>query len=147
MFHPWAPGAAFWLAKGTTLYNTLADYMREVLFPAGYVEVKTPLIFNKALWETSGHWQHYRQNMFLVESEHEQMGVKAMNCPGHMLVFGSADAQLPRSADSAARADAAAPQRSLGRALGPDARPPVLAGRCALLRDGRIRSPRRSSRC
>jgi threonyl-tRNA synthetase len=89
MFHPWAPGSAFWLAKGTTLYNTLANYMREVLFPAGYVEVKTPLIFNKALWETSGHWQHYRQNMFLVESESEQMGVKAMNCPGHMLVFGS----------------------------------------------------------
>jgi threonyl-tRNA synthetase len=91
MFHPWAPGAAFWLANGTILYNTLADYMRSVLFPAGYVEVKTPLVFNKALWETSGHWQHYRQNMFLVqgEDEHEQMGVKAMNCPGHMLVFGS----------------------------------------------------------
>ena len=89
MFHPWAPGAAFWLAKGTTLYNTLANYMREVLFPAGYVEVKTPLIFNKALWETSGHWDHYRENMFLVESGDEQMGVKAMNCPGHMLVFGS----------------------------------------------------------
>ncbi len=89
MFHPWAPGAAFWLEKGTRLYHTLADYMREVLYPAGYVEVKTPLIFNKALWETSGHWQHYRQNMFLVESGDEQMGVKAMNCPGHMLVFGS----------------------------------------------------------
>ncbi len=88
-FHPWAPGAAFWLAKGTTVYNLLADYMRQVLFPAGYVELKTPLIFNKALWETSGHWQHYRQNMFLVEAEGEQMGVKAMNCPGHMLVFAS----------------------------------------------------------
>jgi len=87
MFHPWAPGAAFWLPKGTTLYNTLAGYMREVLFPAGYVEVKTPLVFNKALWETSGHWSHYRQNMFLIESEGEEMGVKAMNCPGHMLVF------------------------------------------------------------
>jgi threonyl-tRNA synthetase len=89
LFHPWAPGATFWLAKGTRLYNTLADYMREVLYPAGYVEVKTPLIFNKALWETSGHWQHYRQNMFLVESEQEQMGVKSMNCPGHMLLFAS----------------------------------------------------------
>ncbi len=89
-FHAWAPGAAFWLAKGTTLYNLLASYMRDVLFPAGYVELKTPLIFNKALWETSGHWQHYRDNMFLVEAEGEQMGVKAMNCPGHMLVFGSA---------------------------------------------------------
>jgi threonyl-tRNA synthetase len=88
-FHAWAPGATFWLAKGATLYNLLADYMREVLFPAGYVEVKTPLIFNRALWETSGHWSHYRQNMFLVEAEGEQMGVKAMNCPGHMLVFAS----------------------------------------------------------
>jgi threonyl-tRNA synthetase len=89
-FHQWAPGAAFWLAKGTTLYNTLANYMREVLFPAGYVEVKTPLVYNKALWETSGHWQHYRENMFVVESrDGEPMGMKAMNCPGHMLVFGS----------------------------------------------------------
>lgn len=88
-FHPWAPGAAFWLGKGTRLYNELATYMRAVLYPAGYTEVKTPLVFNKALWETSGHWQHYRQNMFLVESEDTQMGVKAMNCPGHMLVFGA----------------------------------------------------------
>jgi threonyl-tRNA synthetase len=88
-FHQYAPGAAFWLANGTTLYNTLAAYMREVLVPAGYVELKTPLVFNKALWETSGHWEHYRKNMFLVESEGEQMGMKAMNCPGHMLVFAS----------------------------------------------------------
>jgi threonyl-tRNA synthetase len=90
MFHQWAPGAAFWLDKGTTLYNTLANYMRGVLFPAGYVEVKTPLVYNKALWETSGHWSHYRQNMFQINaSEDEEMAVKAMNCPGHMLVFGS----------------------------------------------------------
>ena len=91
MFHPWAPGATFWLAKGTTIYNTLADYMRGVLFPGGYVEVKAPIVFNKSLWETSGHWQHYRQNMFLVEGadEGEQMALKAMNCPGHMLIFAS----------------------------------------------------------
>jgi threonyl-tRNA synthetase len=90
MFHPWAPGAAFWLANGTTLWNTLADYMRAVLFPAGYVEVKTPLVYNKDLWETSGHWSHYRENMFVVEStDGEPMGIKAMNCPAHMLVFGS----------------------------------------------------------
>jgi threonyl-tRNA synthetase len=89
-FHPWAPGSTFWLDRGTTLYHTLADYMREVLFPAGYVELKTPLVFNKALWETSGHWQHYRENMFLVEGrDGEEMGMKAMNCPGHMLVFAS----------------------------------------------------------
>jgi threonyl-tRNA synthetase len=89
MFHPWAPGAAFWLPKGTVLWNTLADYMRSVLIPAGYTEVKAPIIFNKALWETSGHWQHYRENMFVIESGEEQMALKAMNCPGHMLIFDS----------------------------------------------------------
>ena len=91
MFHPWAPGAPFWLAKGATLWNILANYMRGVLLPEGYVEVKTPLIYNKALWETSGHWQHYRANMFAIQgdSENEQMAVKAMNCPGHFLVYAS----------------------------------------------------------
>src|SRR5688500_1268427 len=90
MFHQWAPGVPFWLPKGTTLYNTLANYIRSVIFPAGYTEVKAPIVFNKGLWETSGHWDHYRENMFLVDSaDGEQMGLKAMNCPGHMLFFGS----------------------------------------------------------
>jgi threonyl-tRNA synthetase len=97
-FHQWAPGAAFWLDKGTTLYNTLATYMRDVLFPAGYVEVKTPLIYNKALWERSGHWEHYRQNMFLIDpglngpagdNAGEIMSVKPMNCPGQFLMYAS----------------------------------------------------------
>jgi threonyl-tRNA synthetase len=88
-FHPWAPGAAFWHDKGTTLYNLLANYMRGVLFPAGYVEVKTPLVYNKALWERSGHWKHYRTNMFLIESEGETMSMKPMNCPGHFLLYAS----------------------------------------------------------
>jgi threonyl-tRNA synthetase len=88
-FHQLAPGAAFWLDKGTTLYHTLANYMRDVLFPAGYVEVKTPLIYNKALWERSGHWKHYRQNMFLIESEGVTMSMKPMNCPGHFLTYAS----------------------------------------------------------
>jgi threonyl-tRNA synthetase len=89
-FHPWAPGAAFWEAKGTTLYNTLANYMRDVVLPNGYVEVKTPIIYNKALWETSGHWAHYRQNMFQVQgSEGEEMAIKAMNCPGHYLLYSN----------------------------------------------------------
>src|SRR5262245_1450268 len=88
-FHPWAPGAAFWLGKGTRLYNLLANYMREVLFPAGYTEVKTPIIFNKALWERSGHWSHYRSNMFLIDSEGEMMSMKPMNCPGHFLLYAT----------------------------------------------------------
>jgi threonyl-tRNA synthetase len=71
--------------------HLLGNYMRDVLFPAGYVEVRAPLVFNKALWETSGPWQHYRQNMFLIESagEEEKSSLKPMNCPGHMLLFGS----------------------------------------------------------
>jgi threonyl-tRNA synthetase len=91
MFHPWAPGAPFWLEKGTIVYNILANYMRGVVLPAGFVEVKAPIIFNKTLWETSGHWQHYRQNMFQVHGadEGEEMALKAMNCPGHMLIFAS----------------------------------------------------------
>jgi threonyl-tRNA synthetase len=89
--HPWAPGEPFWLPKGTTLVNLLANYMRGILFPAGYVEVRAPLVFHKALWETSGHWTHYRDNMFLIQSpgEEEQSALKPMNCPGHMLLFGS----------------------------------------------------------
>jgi len=93
-FHQWAPGEPFWLPKGTTLVHLLGNYMRSVLFPAGYVEVRAPLVFNKALWETSGHWQHYRDNMFLIQAEGpnaeaEQSSLKPMNCPGHMLLFGS----------------------------------------------------------
>ena len=89
-FHPWAPGATFWLAKGTILYNELANYMRGVLIPAGYVEVKAPIIFNKALWETSGHWDYYQENMFLVKSaDGEEMSLKPMNCPGHFLLYGT----------------------------------------------------------
>ena len=90
-FHQWAPGEPFWLPKGTTLVHLLGNYMRSILFPAGYVEVRAPLVFNKALWETSGHWTHYRENMFLIESanEEEKSGLKPMNCPGHMLLFGS----------------------------------------------------------
>jgi threonyl-tRNA synthetase len=90
-FHPWAPGEPFWLQKGTILVNLLGNYMRSVLFPEGYIEVRTPLVFNKALWETSGHWEHYRQNMFLIQApgDEEAAGLKAMNCPGHMLLYAA----------------------------------------------------------
>ncbi|HIC57040.1 MAG TPA: threonine--tRNA ligase [Acidobacteria bacterium] len=88
-FHPWAPGAPFWHAKGTTLYQTLADYMRRELSGEGYQEVRTPLVFNKKLWEKSGHWEHYRENMFQIDSEGESFALKAMNCPAHMLMFAS----------------------------------------------------------
>jgi threonyl-tRNA synthetase len=96
-FHPYAPGAAFWLPHGTTLYHTLGDAMRRLTRKNGYLEVKTPLLFNKRLWETSGHWGKYRENMFLVvDSETDpslpleercNQSLKPMNCPSHHLIF------------------------------------------------------------
>ncbi|MEO6401026.1 MAG: threonine--tRNA ligase [Vicinamibacteria bacterium] len=89
MTHAWAPGAPFWMPKGTILWNVLAEYMRDVVKSAGFTEVRSPLVFNQKLWETSGHWFHYRENMFEIHSGDEVMGMKAMNCPGHMLMFGA----------------------------------------------------------
>ncbi|HTP52820.1 MAG TPA: threonine--tRNA ligase [Anaeromyxobacteraceae bacterium] len=96
-FHPYAPGAAFWLPHGTTLYHLLGDAMRRLTRKNGYVEVKTPLLFNKRLWETSGHWGKYRENMFLVvDSETDPslpleerctQSLKPMNCPSHHLLY------------------------------------------------------------
>lgn len=90
-FHPFAPGAAFWTPKGTTLYQTLSGYMRKLTLENGYVEVKTPLLFNKGLWEISGHWGKYKENMFLVldsETNEHDFSLKPMNCPSHHLYFG-----------------------------------------------------------
>ncbi|HEX9984322.1 MAG TPA: threonine--tRNA ligase [Thermoanaerobaculia bacterium] len=90
-FHPFAPGAAFWTPKGTTLYQTLSQFMRELTLANGYVEIKTPLLFNKGLWEISGHWGKYKENMFLVldsETGEHDFSMKPMNCPSHHLYFG-----------------------------------------------------------
>jgi threonyl-tRNA synthetase len=90
-FHPFSPGAAFWTPKGTTLYNTLANFMRRMTSETGYVEIKTPLLFNKGLWEISGHWGKYKENMFLVldsESGEHDYSLKPMNCPSHHLYYG-----------------------------------------------------------
>jgi threonyl-tRNA synthetase len=89
-FHPFAPGAAFWTPKGTTLYNTLAQNMRDLTRENGYLEVKTPLMFNKGLWEISGHWGKYKENMFLVldsETGEHDFSLKPMNCPSHYLLY------------------------------------------------------------
>jgi len=89
-FHPFAPGAAFWTPNGTTVYQTLSQFMRDLLLDNGYVEIKTPLLFNKGLWEISGHWGKYKENMFLVydnETEEHDFSMKPMNCPSHHLYF------------------------------------------------------------
>ncbi len=91
LFHPAAPGAAFWTPKGTALYTALSAFMRKLLLENGYVEIKTPLLFNKLLWERSGHWGKYKENMFLVldsETGEHDFSLKPMNCPSHHLYFG-----------------------------------------------------------
>jgi threonyl-tRNA synthetase len=82
-----SPGAAFWLPAGTEVFNSLVALSREMGRERGYVEVKTPQIYDSALWKTSGHWQKYRDNMFVTEYEERQMAVKPMNCPGHCHLF------------------------------------------------------------
>ncbi len=84
-----SPGAAFWLPAGTSIYNALVALSREMGSERGYNEVKTPLIYDAELWKTSGHWGKYRENMFIVQVEDREMGVKPMNCPGHAHLFGS----------------------------------------------------------
>ncbi len=84
-----SPGAAFWLPAGTRLWNKLVAVSREMGEERGYTEVKTPLIYDAELWKTSGHWGKYRKNMFTVEVEDREMGLKPMNCPGHAHLFAS----------------------------------------------------------
>ena len=81
------PGFPFFLPKGMVLRNTLIDYWRQVHKRYGYVEISTPMILNRALWERSGHWEHYKQNMYTTVIDGEDYAIKPMNCPGGMLVY------------------------------------------------------------
>jgi len=90
-FFPVSPGSAFWTDRGTAIYNTINQFMRD-LQRDGYQEIRTPLLYTKALWEQSGHWGKYKENMFLVldnETGEHDMSLKPMNCPSHHLFFGS----------------------------------------------------------
>jgi threonyl-tRNA synthetase len=82
-----APGMVFWHAPGWTLWQAVEQYMRRVFRDNGYQEVKTPMVMDRALWEKSGHWQNYRDNMFTTSSENRDYAVKPMNCPGHIQIF------------------------------------------------------------
>ena len=83
------PGFPFFLPKGMVLKNTLIDYWRQVHKKYGYVEISTPIILNRALWERSGHWDHYKNNMYTTVIDEEDYAVKPMNCPGGMMVYAS----------------------------------------------------------
>lgn len=86
-FHDEAPGMAFFHPKGMELWNALLDYWREEHRAAGYVETKTPIILNRLLWEKSGHWENYRENMYTVVIDETESVIKPMNCPGGMLLY------------------------------------------------------------
>ncbi|HMI99472.1 MAG TPA: threonine--tRNA ligase [Gaiellaceae bacterium] len=89
-FDEHSPGSPFWHPKGMVIYNELEALRRRENASRGYSEVKTPLIYEKALWVTSGHWEKFRENMFLIPLDEHVYAIKPMNCPGHMLLFGSA---------------------------------------------------------
>ena len=89
MFSEEGPGFPFFLPNGMTLKNILLNYWREIHFPEGYKEISTPLILNKHLWEMSGHWDHYKDNMYTTTSDDEPYCIKPMNCPGSTIVFAS----------------------------------------------------------
>jgi len=82
-----APGMVFWHPKGWSLWQTVEQYMRKRLDKAGYQEVRTPMVMDRSLWEKSGHWENYRENMFTTESEKRDYAVKPMNCPAHVQIF------------------------------------------------------------
>ncbi len=84
-----APGMVFWHPKGWVVWQQIEQYMRNALDRAGYREVKTPLMMDRVLWEKSGHWENYRENMFTTESEKRDYAVKPMNCPGHVQIFNN----------------------------------------------------------
>jgi len=90
-FDEHSPGSPLWHPKGMVIYNQLEAVRRRENKRRGYLEVKTPLIYDKALWITSGHWEKFRENMFLIpgDTDDQTYGIKPMNCPGHMLMFGS----------------------------------------------------------
>ena len=84
-----APGVVFWHPKGWAVWQEVEQYMRQVYKDTGYQEVKGPQLLDKSLWEKTGHWQNYRENMFVTESEKREYALKPMNCPGHVLIFKS----------------------------------------------------------
>ncbi|XP_029019500.1 threonine--tRNA ligase 1, cytoplasmic [Betta splendens] len=86
-FHDLSPGSCFFLPKGAFIYNALIEFIRSEYRKRGFQEVVTPNIYNSKLWQTSGHWQHYSENMFSFEVEKETFALKPMNCPGHCLMF------------------------------------------------------------
>ena len=144
-----APGMPFWHPKGMVLWNVLEDLRRRENLKRGYVEVKTPLMYDVETWKTSGHWEKFKDEMFLVPyGEDRTLGLKPMNCPGHMLLFGNALRSYRELPLRYAEASTLHRNERGGHAARAPARPARHAGRRAHLRDpradrgGDLRRPR-----
>ena len=144
------PGFPFFYPKGMILRNLLEDYWRKIHREHGYEEIKTPMMLNRGLWERSGHWDHYRENMYTTKIDDTDFAIKPMNCPGGMLVYKrrawsyrdlpwrhsgvrAPQVVVPRSAHPLRRAGSGAPPRDVRRAARPDARALLHPGRRAHL--------------
>ncbi len=124
-----APGMIFWHPKGWSVWQQVEQYMRRVYQDNGYQEVKCPQILERTLWEKSGHWENYKENMFTTESEKHDYAIKPMNCPGHVQVFNS-DLRSYRDLPLALRRVRRVPQeRALRRAARHHARARLHPGR------------------
>ena len=87
LFHEWSPGIPFYQPKGTVVRNELEKFVREISYGPGYSEVKLPQLFDAELWKTSGHWEHFQNDMFILKVEDRDFALKPMNCPGHMILY------------------------------------------------------------
>ena len=124
-----APGMVFWHPKGWSLWQQVEQYMRRIYQDNGYQEVRAPQILDRSLWEKSGHWENYKDNMFTTESEKRDFAIKPMNCPGHIQIFNSGHEELSRPAAALRRVRPMPPQRAVRRAARHHARARVHAGR------------------
>ena len=115
-FHDVSPGSAFWHPKGQTIWRTLEAAMRELQAKRGYQEVSTPIVVSERLWRQSGHWDLYKENMFIVESENQLFSLKPMNCPESHVHLSLAPALVSRPAAALQRVRPAPPQRALRHA-------------------------------
>ena len=142
MMHPFSPGAVFWTERGTVLFNAITDFIRERQRD-DFNEIKTPLLYNKGLWEISGHWGKYRENMFLVldtETKEHDFSLKPMNCPSHYLLYLAKKHSYRELPLRYVTFDVLHRNEADRRALGAHARAPVPAGRLPRLRHARTRS-------
>ena len=141
-FQEEAPGAVFWHPKGWTLFQALIDYMRQRQARAGYVEINTPDIMERSLWERSGHWDKFGENMFTTEAREERVfALKPMNCPGGIQVYKQGIKSYPRSALAHCRVRQGSPVRAVGRPAWSDAPARLHSGRRPHLLYGRADHP------